>query len=149
LLGTLIGVDACNICLTGSSCVGISLNPRKGLATFHDHSDIDVAIVSDYYFDVSWRHLRTIRLGDAIDGAEREALKSHQTRYVYWGTIATDRILRVLPFAGEWTIAMSKMQAETPTEGRDINFRIYKDYDALRSYQQRGVEQLKTELLER
>lgn len=143
-----IGVDACNICLTGSASAGVSLNPNKRLAPYGPKSDIDVAIISAHHFDVAWRVMRSLRVGDTRNGRERQALIDHQTRYIYWGTIATDKIVRFFPFAKEWTIVLSEMRAEKPTDGRSINFRIYKDYDALRSYQIKSVEAVRSALLE-
>ena len=147
-LGAAIGVDPCNICLIGSACVGVSFNPNKGLSKFEDSSDIDVAIVSDFHFNVAWRSLRGFRLADARTPKERQSLIAHRNRYIYWGCIATDKILRIFPFAKEWTIAISNMRAEPPTEDREIKFRIYKDYDALRTYQILGVKSLRVALLE-
>ena len=147
-LGAAIGVDPCNISVIGSACVGVSLSPHKGLSKFEDSSDIDVAIISDFHFNVAWRALRGFPLADARTTKERQSILDHKKNYVYWGCIATYKILRILPYAKEWTIAVSDMRAEPPTEGRDINFKIYKDFDALRSYQIHGVESLRVALLE-
>lgn len=147
-LGDAIGVDPCNICLIGSACVGVSLNPYKSLSKFGDSSDIDVAVVSEFHFSVAWRALREHRLADALTRKEKQSLIDHQKRHIYWGCIATDKILRILPFARNWTVAISKMSAEPPTKDREIKFRIYKNYDALRSYQIQGVKYLQSALLE-
>jgi hypothetical protein len=143
-----IGVDACNICLTGSASAGVSLNPNKRLSPYGPRSDIDVAIISAHHFDIAWRVLRSLRVGDTRNVRERQALVDHQKRYIYWGTIATDKIVRFFPFAKQWTVALSDMRAEKPTDGRAIKFRIYKDYDALRSYQVKSVEAVRSALLE-
>jgi hypothetical protein len=45
-LASRIGVDPCNISLTGSACVGVSLNPHKHFAEFDARSDVDVAVNS-------------------------------------------------------------------------------------------------------
>jgi len=147
-LGRALDVDPCNLCLTGSASVGFSLNPHKKLAPYGASSDIDIAIISDHHFDVAWRVLRSVRIADARTPKEKQSIKDHQTRYIYWGTIATDRIVRFFPFAKQWTIALSEMQAEKPTDGRELKFRIYKDYDALRAYQIRSVLSVRTYLLE-
>ena len=139
-LSELLDIDPCDICLVGSSSVGVSLNPSKSYREFSDESDIDVAIVSEYYFDVAWRSLRTMRLSDANNAKERFSIKKHAEGLVYWGCVATDKILRLLPFSGQWSRAAIEMASEHPTEGREINFRIYRDYKSLRSYHMRNIE---------
>jgi hypothetical protein len=147
-LGSRLGVDPCDISITGSACVGVSLSPRKNFSLFHDRSDIDVAVVSPYHFDVAWRCLRAFRLADARNNRERQAVIRHRENYIYWGCIATDRILRIMPFVKDWLIASSDMGGIKPTEGRDVNFRIYRDYESLRSYQTNGVRTLQAQILE-
>ena len=59
-LSIAIGVDSKAIVFTGSSSVGYSLNPEKGLKAFDDTSDVDLAIISTHYFDISWFFLRNM-----------------------------------------------------------------------------------------
>ena len=62
-LADAIGVDPCAIVLTGSSSVGISLNPAKNFRNFDagpKKSDIDVAVVSSFHFEIAWRYLRNL-----------------------------------------------------------------------------------------
>lgn len=146
-LSDLIDVDPANLAIVGSAGVGYSLSPNKGFSAFHDKSDIDVAIISDFHFLQSWRALRKVNLGDTVSYSEREAIKDHRQKYVYWGCIAADRVLRFLPFQRAWTEAMSVMAGTAPTEGRDVKFRIYRDYDALRLYSMNTLEELKAELI--
>lgn len=147
-----IRVDPCAMVVAGSSGVGISLSPNKNFRPFdggEKRSDIDIAIVSGFHFEIAWRHLRNM-------GSERyklgtEALNSfneHKSRLIYDGTIATDKILAHLPFGKEWTIALSAMSAIAPTEGRDIKARIYRDFDCLRSYHIRNVKFLRDKVIE-
>lgn len=147
-LSTLIGVDSKAIVFTGSSSVGYSLNPRNSLSAFNDRSDIDVAIISGHYFDIAWHFLRNIGPKyHRLKQAEKNAIDDHKQRLIYHGTIATDKIVQVLPFGNQWVEAMSEMKTIDPTIGRDINFRIYKDFEALKSYQIIGVQKIKDKLL--
>jgi hypothetical protein len=147
-LGSEIEVDPCNLSIVGSSCSGFSLSPYKRLTPFGQNSDIDVAVISDYHFAVSWRILRNIPLAEARTVKERQALLDHRQRLIYWGCVATDKVLRFLPFAKPWMLAVSNMAAVPPTEGRQIKLRIYKDYEALRSYQINAVKKLRSNLAE-
>jgi hypothetical protein len=147
-LSTLIGVDSKAIVFTGSSSVGFSLNPRKNFKAFESSSDIDVAIISSHYFDIAWHFLRNMgpkfhRFKPTV----QNAITEHRERFIYHGTIATDKIVHILPFGKEWVNAMVEMMKIDPTKDREINFRIYKDFEALKAYQMMGVIKAKDQLL--
>lgn len=139
-----INVDSRAICLTGSSCIGFSLNPNKDFKYFDDKSDIDVAVISNYYFDISWHYLRNMGTKRYdLDSEQKLAVQEHVNRLIYWGTIATDKILTILPFGDEWFKALQEMSNEEITLGRDIKVRIYKDYEAFRAYNNQNVKKMK------
>ncbi|MBL0104615.1 MAG: hypothetical protein IPP51_13160 [Bacteroidetes bacterium] len=148
ILANKIGVDSKAIVLTGSASVGFSLNPDNNLREFNEKSDIDVAIVSQHYFDLSWHFLRNIgtkRYG--YNRKENGAIDDHRTRLIYWGTIATDKIIQLLPFGEKWIIALNEMAAFEPTKDRTINIRIYKDFEALRAYHLNNLKTIKDKLI--
>jgi hypothetical protein len=147
-LGDRIEVDPACLTLVGSSATGFSLNPHKNFKVFDESSDVDVAVVSPHHFTVAWRYLRlngSRRL--RVDARTRNSWNEHVNKYIYWGTLATERLLGVLPFGREWLQAASHMASLSPSEGRDVNLRIYIDYDALRAYQAQGVRALRESLL--
>lgn len=136
-LSKLLGVDSCSIIFVGSSCTGFSLSPYKNLREFNEKSDIDIAIISHYYFDVAWHAIRNIDPFD-YDEEVREAIQSHARTLIYWGTIATDKILGIMPFAKEWLHAQEVISKEPIFENRKVNFRLYQDHEALRAYHLRN-----------
>ena len=69
----------------------------------------------------------------------------HSTNYVYWGTIATDKLLGVLPFGQSWMDATTMIATVPPTEGRDVKFRIYNDFESLRSFQELSARKAREE----
>jgi hypothetical protein len=139
-IGGRLDIDPRAICLVGSAVVGISLNPNKGLKPFDESSDVDVAVVSNRYFELAWHHLRKLRIQKLEMPAESlSALKAHRERFIFDGTIATDSILPFLPFAITWVPALSDMAGIPPTEGREINARIDRDFESLGEYQLRSV----------
>ena len=147
-LSGFIKVDPSEIILIGSAAIGFSFSPSKQLKPFDENSDVDVAVVSDHFFSDAWHHLRSVDLTlDALTPPQRSAVVDHQKRYVYWGCIATDRLLPILPFAQTWLSARASLAAMEPTVERDINFRIYKDFRALRGYQLMGLQRLRATLL--
>jgi hypothetical protein len=124
-LGERIEVDPACITVVGSAATGVSLNPVKNFKLFDDQSDVDVAIISPYHFAIGWRYLRmngARRL--RVDHRTRNAWDDHAKHYIYWGTLATDRLLGVLPFGVQWLAAKSAMATMDPTAGRSVNLRI-------------------------
>ena len=119
-------IDARDIIITGSASLGFSLNPNKNFKSFDKKSDIDISIISHHYFDVAWHDL--IHLSPAgISPKMKTALEDHRKRLIYWGTVATDKILPLLSFGGEWDRIIKTCQLPEPLVDHEINFRIYKD----------------------
>jgi hypothetical protein len=139
-LGALLGVDPHAIALVGSAALGVSLNPAKNLKPFDAASDVDVAVVSSFHFDVAWQYLRSLgaRIYQLPYWVQLE-ITDRAPNYVYWGAIATDRILGHLPFGADWLVALAAMTNRDPTMGRKVNARLYRDLAGLRSYQLRGL----------
>lgn len=144
-----IEVDPACLTVVGGAAVGNSLNPAKNLKAFDSTSDVDVAVVSHYHFTVAWRYLRTdSHRRMRVDTRTRTAWDEHVKKYIYWGTIATDRLLGVLPFGLQWMRARTSMASIDPTKGRAVNFRIYSDFEALRSYQMMSIKNVRDSLFE-
>lgn len=142
-----IQIDGKSITFTGSSCTGFSLNPYKNFKKFDDESDIDIAIISNHYFDISWHCLRNLGSNRyRLKVEQKTSIDDHVNRLIYWGTIATDKILEILPFGAAWFAELQSMSKYPPTEGRDINIRIYKDFESLKAYHVNNLIRLRTEL---
>ena len=75
------------------------------------------------------------------------SVKEHVTRLIYWGTIATDKILHLLPFSLEWQRAIDEIKRIYPLFTREVNFRIYNDFDSLRAYSFNNLKKLQDNLL--
>jgi len=144
-----LNIDSKAIVFTGSSSCGFSLNPNKNYRNFNEKSDIDIALISNYHFDIAWRTLRD--LGTKVldlTPKQKNAYYDHIKRLIYWGTIATDKILEILPFGKVWSLELMKLSKLEPANDRVINIRIYKDFEALRAYQVQNFEKLKITLLQ-
>jgi predicted nucleotidyltransferase len=144
-----LDVDPHEIIVVGSAATGFSLTPGKDFSLFHDDSDIDVAIISQWYFDLAWRHIRKINKVDFFyaGSSESKNLGRHRECLVFDGAIATDRVLNFLPFGPAWTTAFSLASNRYPTVGRSINGRIYRNCDSLREYHVENVSRIRTQLL--
>jgi hypothetical protein len=147
-LGRHLEVDPRAMAIIGSAGVGLSLAPNSGLKPFGPSSDIDVAVVSAHHFEIAWRHLRSLSgsVRMSLDPRQKEALSEHVTKLIYFGAVATDRILDLLPFAQPWLIGLSKMAGVDPTASRAINARVYRDFDSLRKYQMKSVRAAQEDL---
>ena len=144
MLAKSLEVDPACITVVGSAATGASLNPSKNFKVFDEGSDVDVAVISYHHFTLAWRYLRmnaARRL--SVDNRTRNAWDEHVHRYIYWGTIATDRLLGVLPFGLAWLKARAAIAEAPPTVGRSVNLRIYADYDSLRAYHVHGIRSLR------
>lgn len=149
-IAQLLRVDACSVFVIGSGCTGISLNPNKGYKAFDDRSDIDIAVVSGYHFELGWRALRELGAERyRLEPAAQASLNEHRESLLYWGTIATEKILEVLPFGKEWIKAAIELGKTPPMEGREIKFRLYRDSYSLVSYHLNNLRNLQRELLNR
>jgi hypothetical protein len=148
ILASKIGVDSKAIVLTGSASVGFSLNPDNNLRAFTENSDIDVAIISQHYFDISWHFLRNIGTNRySYSRKQITAIDDHRSRLIYWGTIATDKIIQILPFGEKWITSLNEMAKVEPTKDRVINIRIYKDFEALRAYHLNNLKLIKDKII--
>lgn len=144
-----LNIDSKAIVFTGSSSCGFSMNPNKNYRDFNEKSDIDIALISNYHFDIAWRTLRD--LGTKVldlTPKQKSAYYDHIKRLIYWGTIATDKILEILPFGKDWSLELMELSKLEPANDRVINIRIYKDFEALRAYQVQNFENLKITLLQ-
>jgi hypothetical protein len=146
-LSAKLGVDPCDVVVTGSAAAGFSLNPDKNFSTFSVDSDIDVAVISPFHFDTAWRVLRGKR-SSQVTPTDWAYIQEHKKYYIFEGCIALDRILHLMPFATIWRSALESMKTQTPTKDRDIKARLYRDNDSVRLYQTIGLEKLQVALNE-
>lgn len=148
LLGDLLGVDPRATMLVGSSAVGTSLNPHKNFRSFNIDSDVDIAIVSAHHFDILWRWLRNLGSNyHALPSDGKAAVDEHRSSHLYWGVMATDKLLPHSPLAAKWVPALTQMSKVDPTRNRDIKARVYVDFDALRAYHLQGAQKARTKAL--
>lgn len=140
-----LGVSLFDLMIVGSAAVGRSLNPAKNLAAFTQDSDIDIAVVSAHYFDLSWRWMR--RLGSdryRLPKPAQDWIKEHEARLVYWGAIATDQLLQYMPFGPTWVQKIAAYSNRAPADGREINLRLYRDHESLEAYLTRSIRKTRS-----
>ncbi|WP_029069440.1 hypothetical protein [Jonesia quinghaiensis] len=143
-----LGMDASSVYIIGSAKLGYSLNPEKKLKVFNEKasdqnvSDLDVAIVSELHFEECWKVMRE------IENTFTKADRGYGRRTVFQQCIPVDRLIPHLPFGELW--GKSRDSIVRPLgerfQGLELNFRIYRNSSALRSYQLSGVRAIQTEV---
>jgi hypothetical protein len=66
---------------------------------------------------------------------------------VYYGAIATDKLLPYMPFGPAWVQATASLAAAVPISGREVNIRLYRDNESLAGYQTHSITKLRDRLL--
>ena len=149
-VANLLSVDPCSIYVIGTACTVVSLNPHKNFKVFDEgrQSDIDIAVISGFHFEMAWRALRNVGAGKyRLDAAGQAAIQEHRDSHVYWGMFATDKILSALPFGRDWIDASLQISKEDPMRGREVKFRLYRDTFSFVGYHVNGLRQMRQQLL--
>ncbi len=133
-------IDPTNIQVVGSARLGYSLNPKKNFKKFDNESDIDVAIISPWHFEQAWLELRqdiSRSFRSKVSREENRDLDIFVKNLIFYQTIPTERILPHLSFGRSWIRQSDEMLKKLDRKhmGRELNFRIYRSHEALRSYQ--------------
>lgn len=125
------------------------LNPHKNYRLYNDESDVDVAIISELYFDIAWKELRNLGTKRYdLTPKQKASLQDHVDRLIYWGTIATDKLLELFPFGKEWAFHLLDLAKLEPINNKAINIRLYKDFESLRAYHVNNLEKIKLQLFQ-
>lgn len=132
-------LDVESLCVGGSAAVGVSLAPTKRLRPFGPHSDIDLAVVSSTHFETAWTWMREARRKPTLSGIQRELIRDHMERLVFFETIACDKNLQDFPFGRAWFSAFETARRHPLIGGRLIKARIYRNREALISYLKNGL----------
>lgn len=108
------------------------------LKPFDEASDLDIALISSYYFETAWRDLREASQPtlDEIPGGLRSNLR-YQKMKLFDGAIVATKMMPFLSFSKEWLGASIRVEQKLSIElGRevDVNIWLYKDYWSLRNY---------------
>lgn len=143
-------IDPRDIIITGSACLGVSLNPQKNFKKFDATSDIDIGIISPHYFDIAWHEIRNLDL-TYLDRRGRTKINDHKNRLIFYGTIAMDQIWEKISFGMQWNDALTKIKLDYGDDAignREWHYRIYMDHKAFRDYQINSINKAKGQILE-
>ena len=143
LVGARFEVGPTNVMLIGSAKVGYSLNPEKLFRPFNaTRSDFDIVIVAPDAFEDLWLcYLRS--------HYRREKRNFEGQFYgLFRRFLTTGDLLSSDPEYSQWEKRLGPLRREVETEfyfDSQVNFRVYKDIEAVRLYHIDSFRTLKNE----
>lgn len=133
-----------NVLIVGSSKTGVSLSPNKCFRTFHDGSDIDIALISSELFHEYWALFRRSYK------TQYEKTYSYLYRELYRGFINEKDILAVDGCRRRWLdlvqVTKKNIRQELMIE-HEISYRLYRSWDDFEEYNLQSIKQLKRGIL--
>ena len=137
--------------IVGSAKVGFSLSPTaKAFKPFHDKnekensSDIDIAIVSNKYFDMFWELLRVNRR------VQEKLIYGRIARTIFRGYLNDKDIKEIKQLRNKWHDIISpvnkKLQGDLGII-HPISYRVYRYWEDLEEYQMESIQKLKLKMI--
>lgn len=121
-----------------------SLNPKKNFREFNDNSDIDVIVVSQTLFNVSWENLRTFHRGNwyRLDYETRQKIRRYGEN-VYSGFVSPKWIVdRSNELRFRFVTALDSYSC-ADIGYRTVNMLFFKNEAETFDYYRRGIEEAK------
>ena len=112
-----------DVLVVGSAKLGFSIAPKKRYQFFGDSSDLDVAIISNHFFDLVWKDVhRYSSQGGYWEG------KNDFNKFLFRGWIRPDMLPsdQNFKFAGEWWEFFNSLSASREFDITKISGAIYK-----------------------
>jgi hypothetical protein len=147
LIAQELDIDRNGIFVIGSGSIGLSLNPGKlsngKLKSFDNRSDIDLAVISEVYFEMAWRDLRKAAqpTTEVMDTLVRRHIQWQKKRF-FDGAIVATHLLPALSFGREWGPALVRIEEHVSVlfeREVKLGLWIYRDYWSLRNYISDGL----------
>lgn len=125
-----------HVLVVGSGKLGFSIAPRKQYRPFSESSDIDVVIVSEYFFQTIWKYLYKYK----ENGGYWEKIDNFN-RYLFQGWIRPDKLPpnHQCSFAKEWWEFFNNISSNYEYSSYKISGAIYYSWDFIESYHIRSV----------
>lgn len=136
-----------NIAIVGSAKTKFSFSPKKEFKEFCDNSDLDLIIVSKYYYKKIWNAYREISQEAYLHGFNT---KANNIFNGFIGIKDTDETYGNEDL-NEWQRLVRTFKAELQLKfsvSHEINYRIYADWESVQNYHIRGINKLKEGLVQ-
>lgn len=139
-----------NISIIGSAKTRFSLNPKNNFSEFRDSlednpSDLDIVLVSQELFYETWKSFRKISKNKRINNYE---IKTSEIFRQFISIRDKDEIYDDTHIK-EWIRKVSSLKADMQTIfsiSLDVNYRIYKNWEAVEDYHINGIIKLQEKL---
>lgn len=142
-----LGVPFNNIAIVGSAKTKFSFSPTKGFKEFGDDSDLDLIIVSKFYYKKIWSAYREIAQETSLHGLKNKAYNIFNG---FIGIKDTDETYGNEAL-NEWQRLVRTFKAELQLKfnvNHEVNYRIYADWESVQDYHVRGINKLKEGLVQ-
>jgi hypothetical protein len=147
LIARELNIDRNGIFCIGSGAIGLSLSPKKlsdgKLKRYNDKSDLDLAVISEVWFETAWRDLRQAAqpTTEYMGALVRKNIEWQRKRF-FDGAILANELLPALSFGPEWGPSLVRIGEHVSVLlGREVptGLWIYRDYWSLRNYVSEGL----------
>lgn len=146
------GIGFHSIQIVGSAKTGFSLSPYKIFAPFREtfegkeSSDIDIALVSDYWYSLFWQKIKRT---PQIYYSENQELFVRLSKSIFKGFINEKDICKITNLRVMWhryaDLANKELQ-DRLSFVHPITYRIYRSWEDLEDYQLYGIKKAKQQL---
>lgn len=146
------GIGFHSIQIVGSAKTGFSLSPYKIFAPFREtfegkeSSDIDIALVSDYWYSLFWQKIKRT---PQIYYSENQELFVRLSKSIFKGFINEKDICKIANLRVMWhryaDLANKELQ-DRLSFVHPITYRIYRSWEDLEDYQLYGIKKAKQQL---
>lgn len=134
------GVEFNDVIMVGSGKLGFSIKPSRRFQSFHDESDIDIAVVSSKLFEKIWTEAYLFKKGGA-DWPKAESF----FKYLSEGWIRPDKLPRneYFEFTSKWWDFFNALTSSGHYGPYAIRAGLYHSNFFLQEYQKICIEQCK------
>jgi hypothetical protein len=141
-----LNVGTADVGIVGSARTGFSLSPGKPFEPFGPSSDVDVLVVSERLFDMSWMEI--LSAGSRVmTGTERRYIQEHRERHwIYGGWVWPDRITGVLVMGTAWFRAFRDLPRVTGILEHEFGGRVFRTWEHARLYYMRSLLEIQSSL---
>lgn len=134
-----------NIAIVGSAKMGFSLSPEKNFREFNESSDIDLVVVSDQIFKLSWQAFLELHLKNYLTSYAPVA------KNIFKGFVSLKDIDTRANFFDGWARKVEPLKKDFQTIfgiPHEINYRVYDSWESVERYHTVGLRILKEKLEE-
>lgn len=135
-----------NIAIVGSAKTKFSFSPYKEFKEFGENSDLDLIIVSKYYYKKIWAAYRKVANESFLHNYEKKAGNIFNG---FIGIKDSDNTYGNEEL-NDWQRLVRTFKAELQLKfhiNHEINYRVYADWESVQDYHMRGINKLKEGLV--